>query len=213
MPMLRRSLPLALTITVHLLLLACFHLARHRAPQGAAAGPPRYMLTLVRPALPPPVKQEIKKPVVRTATRPQPLPPVSRATPPRAAPEAVQADAPVPDTLAVAPYLGDLAERARRGAGKIDRELRAGKPAPLSADSRQARFERIMASAYIDKSNTLTVDRYESGDGVIIERLTRGGKSSCHMSGTVNFVPGILRDSSKPKTVTCPPSGEGWTRQ
>jgi hypothetical protein len=211
MPMLRRSLPLALTITVHLLLLACFYLARPQAPQGAAAGPPRYMLTLVRPTPAPPAKHEIKKPVVRTATRP--LPPVSRATPPRAAPEAVQADTSAPDTLAAAPYLGNLVERARSGAGKIDRELRAGQPAPLSADSRQARFERIMASAYIDKSNTLTVDRYESGDGVIIERLTRGGKSSCYMSGTVNFVPGILRDSSKPKTVTCPSAGEGWTRQ
>jgi hypothetical protein len=210
MPMLRRSLPLALTITVHLLLLACFYLARPQAPQGAAAGPQRYMLTLVRPTLPPPVKQEIRKPVVRTAT--QPRPPVALATPPRAAPEAVQADAPVPDALAAAPVAGDLVERARRAAGTIDRELRAGKPVPLSADSRQARFERIMASAYIDKSNTLTVDRYESGDGVIVERLTRGGKSSCYMSGTVNFVPGILRDSSKPKTVSCPPAGEGWTR-
>ncbi len=74
----RRSLPLALTITVHLLLLACFYLARPQAPQGAAAAPQRYMLTLVRPTLPPPVKQEIKKPVVRTTTRPQPLPPVPR---------------------------------------------------------------------------------------------------------------------------------------
>ncbi len=69
-----------------------------------------------------------------------------------------------------------------------------------------------MASAYIDKSNTLTVDRYESGEGVIIERLPRGGKSSCYMSGTVNFVPGILSDSSTPKTLTCPPAGEGWAR-
>ena len=214
--MLRRSLPLALTIAVHLLLLACFYLVRPAAPPFAAATQ-RTMLMLIVPKLPPPVKQKIKQTVVRTPSRPQP--PVAARTP-RAAPDAspvpvavpVQPEAPVPDALAGAPVAGDLAERARRSAGTIDRELRAGKPVALSADSRQARFEQMMASAYVDKSNTLTVDRYGSGDGVIIERLTRGGKSSCYMSGTVNFVPGILRDSSKPKTVTCPPAGAGWTR-
>ncbi|MFC0136227.1 hypothetical protein CR105_02700 [Massilia eurypsychrophila] len=215
----RRSLPLALTIAVHVLLLACFYLARPAVPQLAGAGPQRSMLMLVLPKLLPVVKQEITKPVVRATARPQA--PVARALPPRPAPDAPQApvpvavepDAPLPDAFAAAPVAGDLAERARRAAGKIDRQLRAGKPVALSADARQARFERIMASAYIDKSNTLTVDRYESGDGVIIERLTRGGKSSCYMSGTINFVPGILRDSSKPKGVSCPPAEAGWTRK
>ncbi len=217
--MLRRSLPLALTIAVHLLLLACFYLARPSTPQLAAAGPQRTMLTLIRPKPAPPVRREVKQPVVPATARPQA--PVARPLPARPAPDAaqaavpvaVEAETPAPDTLAGAPVAGDLAERARRDAGRIDRELRAGKPVALSADSRQARFEQMMASAYIDKSNTLTVDRYQSGDGVTIERLTRGGKSSCYMSGTVNFVPGILRDSSKPKGVSCPPAGAGWTRQ
>ncbi|MET0857681.1 MAG: hypothetical protein ABWY27_13080, partial [Telluria sp.] len=63
--MLRRSLPLALTIALHLLLLACFYLARPAAPRLAAAGPQLTMLTLVLPKLPPPVRQEVGKPDVR----------------------------------------------------------------------------------------------------------------------------------------------------
>ena len=70
-----------------------------------------------------------------------------------------------------------------------------------------------MEAAFIDRSKTMRVDRYESGDGVIIERITRGGGSKCYMSGTVNFVPGILHDSSKPQVVSCPPAGGGWTRK
>lgn len=98
--------------------------------------------------------------------------------------------------------------------GKIDLELRGGKPVAvgLSPDSPRARFESLMASAFIDRSNTMTLDRYQSGDGVVIERVTRGGKSTCYMSGTVNFRPGILSDGSRPKTVSCP-RGDGWTRQ
>lgn len=208
----RRSLPLALTISVHLLLLAGLYLAQREPPPAKSTTPQRYMLALVRPSVPPPAPQQIKKPAVRIATRPQAPVRVARAAPMVEEAQA-KADAPVPDPLAAAPVAGDLVERAKRDVGKIDRELRAGRPVALSADSPHARFERIMASAYIDRSNTMTVDRYQSGDGVLIERVTRRGKTSCYMSGTVNFVPGILKNSGKPQSVTCPPAGDGWARQ
>ncbi|HEX9171883.1 MAG TPA: hypothetical protein VF861_04410 [Telluria sp.] len=213
MPMLRRSLPLALTIAVHLLLLACLYLARRAPPPAASTGPRLTMLALIRPAVPPTVQPRTQIPEVRSAVRPQAPARVAHPAPIVVAQTPAQADAPAADALAPPPVAGDLMERAKRDAGKIDRELRAGKPVTLSTDSPRARFERIMASAYIDSSNTMTVDRYQSGDGVTIERVTRRGKSSCYMSGTVNFVPGILKDSSKPQTVSCPPSGDGWTRR
>ena len=108
-----------------------------------------------------------------------------------------------------------MLERARRDVGKIDRELRGGAtPVPLvGPDTPQARFEKALAGAWIDRSNTMVVDHYKSADGVIIERITRGGGSKCYMSGVVNFVPGILHDSSKPQGVSCPPPGSGWSRK
>ncbi len=208
MPTLRRGLPLALTIAVHLLIAALL-LAR-RPPPPVPAGPHSYLLMLVRPAVPPPVRAQAAPSKERGASRARP--------PARPAPTALRTPAP-PQASAVdqptaAPFVGSLLERARRDVGKIDLELRGGKPVAvgLAADSPRARFESLMASAFIDRSNTMTVDRYQSGDGVVIERVARRGKSTCYMSGTVNFRPGILSDSSVPKTVSCP-KGEGWTRQ
>lgn len=209
--MLRRCLPLALTITVHLLLLACLYLARRQPAPSASAGPQLTMLALIRPTVPPSVEPKKEIPKVRTAVRPQATVRVARPAPiVEQAP--LQADAPVAEALAAAPVTGDLMERAKRTAGIIDREMREGKPVALSANSPRARFERLMAEAIIDRSSTMTVDRYQSGDGVTIERATRRGKARCYMSGTVNFVPGMLKDSSKPQPVTCPPPGDGWTR-
>jgi hypothetical protein len=210
MPNLRRSLPLALTIAVHLLLLTCFYCARRAPLPPASPTPVTMLLALIRPSPPPPVRQPDKPQETSIATRPHAP---ARAAPAQVVPATTaREDAPA-EAPSQAPVAGDLVERAKRDAGKIDRELRAGKLVALSADSPRARFERMMASAYIDRSNTLTVDRYESGDGVIIERLTQRGKATCYMSGTVNFVPGILKDSSKPRTVNCPPERDGWTRQ
>jgi hypothetical protein len=119
--------------------------------------------------------------------------------------------APAPPAISA----GELLERARRDVGKIDRELRGGTPpvAAVRPDTAQARFERAMAGAWKDRSQTMVVDRYMSADGVVVERVSRGGDARCHMSGTVNFVPGILHDGSRPQTVSCPPAGSGWTRK
>jgi hypothetical protein len=110
-------------------------------------------------------------------------------------------------------------EQAKRDAVEADRALRASAPpekpkAPaISGDSASERFEKAADAAFIDRSNTRIVDQYRSADGVIIERITYGGKSYCVTSSTVNYVPGILHDSSKAREVTCPPANAGWVRK
>ena len=110
-------------------------------------------------------------------------------------------------------------EQAKREAVAADRAIRAAEPpakpkAPaLSGDSASERFEKAAGAAFIDRSNTRIVDHYRSADGVVIERITYGGKSYCVTSSTVNYVPGILHDSSKAREVTCPPANAGWVRK
>jgi hypothetical protein len=208
MRVMRRSLPLALTIAVHLLLLACLYLARRDVPP-APAGRQREMLVLLQPRIRPALPEPAVQPHAPRAARARPSPRLPAAIVEAPAPPPEAAPAP-PATPAVA---GDLFERARRASGKIDRELRAGAPTRLSADSPGTRFERAMAAAWIDRSHTLVMDRYVSPDGVAITRLSNGSGAKCYMSGTVNFVPGILHDSARPREVSCPPAGSGWTRQ
>ena len=212
MPILRRGLPMALTIAVHLLLAVCWYLARRDLPPAVQGTPQRFLVMLNARPVPP-------------ADPPQAAPVARRATPARAPrrtvlsePAAIETianpmDAPAETPAAPAPGGADTLASAKRDAGKIDRALRGGVTPPLSADSPRARFEAAMASAWIDRSNTMVVDRYTSPDGVVIERVTRRGHRACYMSGTVNFVPGILHDSSKPQSVNCPPAGGGWTRK
>jgi hypothetical protein len=113
-------------------------------------------------------------------------------------------------------------EQAKRDAVAADRAIRAAEPPPkpekpktpaLSGDSASERFEKAADAAFIDRSNTRTIDHYRSADGVIIERITYGGKSYCVTSSTVNYIPGILHDSSKAREVTCPPPNAGWVRK
>jgi hypothetical protein len=205
----RRGLPLALTVAVHLLLLACLYLAR-RAPVDAPARSQQEVLVLLPPTSRPAI---VAKPAVpaRAAPvalkRPSPRPPAAVAEAPSSEPEAA--------APAAQPAPGGLFERALRASGKVDRELRAG-AAPLTAPlagSPSAHLERAMAAAWIDRSNTLVMDRYMASDGVAITRLSNGSGAKCYMSGTVNFVPGILHDSARPREVPCPPSDSGWTRR
>ena len=113
-------------------------------------------------------------------------------------------------------------EKAKRDAVQADRDWRAAQPKPLpvpkkdpsfSGDTPEQRFERAADGAYIDRSNTRIVDQYRSADGVVIERITYGGKVYCVTSSTVNYVPGILHDESKAREVTCPPPNAGWVRK
>ncbi|MDL2353864.1 MAG: hypothetical protein QFF03_01270 [Pseudomonadota bacterium] len=112
-------------------------------------------------------------------------------------------------------------EQAKREAVEADRAIRATAPPAARQDpalsaaaaSASARFDKAAEGAYIDRSNTRVIDQYRSADGVIIERITYGGKSYCVTSSTVNYVPGILHDSSKAREVTCPPANAGWVRK
>jgi hypothetical protein len=113
-------------------------------------------------------------------------------------------------------------EQAKREAVDADRALRAQAPPEpkkkepaLSAAGESAtdRFDKAADAAFIGRSNTRVIDHYKSADGVVIERITYGGKSYCVTSSTVNYIPGILHDSSKAREVTCPPADAGWVRQ
>ncbi len=118
-------------------------------------------------------------------------------------------------------------EQAKRAAVEADRDIRAAepqqpekeqKPAPKTpalsgGETASQRFDKAAEGAFIDRSNTRIIDQYRSADGVVIERITYGGKSYCVTSSTVNYVPGILHDSSKAREVTCPPANAGWVRK
>jgi hypothetical protein len=114
-------------------------------------------------------------------------------------------------------------EQAKRAAVEADRDIRAAEPqaqqqAPKTpalsgGEAASQRFDKAAEGAFIDRSNTRVIDQYRSADGVVIERVTYGGKSYCVTSSTVNYIPGILHDSSKAREVTCPPANAGWVRK
>ncbi|MES2758138.1 MAG: hypothetical protein V4693_12260 [Pseudomonadota bacterium] len=115
-------------------------------------------------------------------------------------------------------------EQAKRAAVEADKDIRAAEPKPApepaqkppalsGGESVSERFDKAAEGAFVDRSNTRTIDHYRSADGVVIERVTYGGKSYCVTSSTVNYVPGILHDSSKAREVTCPPANAGWVRK
>lgn len=210
-PVNRRWAALLLTLAAHLLL-ALLYLAQRGAAPAAPSGPQRVFVALItRPAAhpaPPPrdaAPRRIRRPHRSSA-------PAARAQPEDASPRpAVEAAFPAPPPASA----DEILVRARRDLGRIDRQLRGAAPLPplLRPDTPQARFEAALAGAWIDRSTSMTIDHYRSPDGVIIERINRGGGSACYMSGVVNFVPGILHDSSRPRAVSCPPPGSGWSRK
>jgi hypothetical protein len=111
-------------------------------------------------------------------------------------------------------------EQAKREAVEADRAMRAQvppepkkEPALSAGESARERFDKAADAAFIGRSNTRVIDHYRSSDGVVIERISYGGKSYCVTSSTVNYIPGILHDSSKAREVTCPPADAGWVRQ
>ena len=83
---------------------------------------------------------------------------------------------------------GFAASLARQQAGRIDRELRKGKPGvPTEADTPAARFQRGVESAHIDRSLTLQSDTYTSPDGVVIYRFRQGNRYRCRRAGGVGM--------------------------
>lgn len=83
---------------------------------------------------------------------------------------------------------GFMAGLARHQAGRIDRELRTGKPGvPAEADTPMARIQRGLESAHIDRSLTLQSDTYTSPDGVVIYRFRQGNRFRCRRAGGVGM--------------------------
>ena len=83
---------------------------------------------------------------------------------------------------------GFMAGLAKQQAGRIDRELRKGKPGvPTEADTPMARFQRGLESAHIDRSLTLQSDTYTSPDGVVIYRFRQGNRFRCRRAGGVGM--------------------------
>jgi hypothetical protein len=206
----------SLALALHVLFaLVCFHSRKlERAAASAPAG--TTLLVQLRLQAPAPRPARLAAPAGKPAR--VPLPQATTAAPPSrqapAGPESIAPDAaPVP--LAQGQDSGALAAQLRRDIGKIDRELRDGKPGvPLiRPDSPQLRLERALAGAYRGGPRGFTVDTYTSADGVIITRKTTSSGVACYMSGTVNFIPGILRSSEAPQRVNCPADAREWRRQ
>jgi hypothetical protein len=177
----------------------------------------------------------------RTDTTPLP-PPAAPATPaPPPAQSTPDAPAPAPDAIDTAtpanpaadvraaiqaqagqaPGPGGLVSSlAKRQAGRVDRELRKGKPGVLAeADTPSGRFQRRVESAYIDRTLTLQSDTYTSPDGVVIYRFRQGNRYRCRRSGGVGmplrgFPDGAsanLPGASSAAETDCP-KGVTWNR-
>jgi hypothetical protein len=115
---------------------------------------------------------------------------------------------------------GFAAGLAQHQAGRIDHELRKGKPGvPDEADTPWARFRRGLESAHIDRSLTLQSDTYTSPDGVVIYRFRRGNSVRCRRAGGVGMplagMPGggsVTMPSAGSAAETDCPKGVTWNR-
>ena len=115
---------------------------------------------------------------------------------------------------------GFVAGLAQQQAGRIDRELRKGKPGvPTEADTPSARFRRGVESAFIDRTLTWQSDTYTSPDGVVIYRFRQGNRVRCRRAGGVGMplqgMPGtgsITMASAGAAGDTACPKGVVWNQ-
>jgi len=193
----------------------------------------------------PPAKASARRGIgQRTDTTPLPAPaaPATPALPSApSAQSAPDAPAPAPDAIDTAtpanpaadvraaiqaqagqaPGPGGLVSSlAKRQAGRVDRELRKGKPGvPAEADTPSGRFQRGVESAYSDRTLTWQSDTYTSPDGVVIYRFRQGNRYRCRRSGGVGmplrgFSDGAsasLPGASSAAEMDCP-KGVTWNR-
>jgi hypothetical protein len=198
---------LLLTVVLHGLMLFGWYMAvRGKAASGpqSAVGPAMVMLlnaplvVAEKPAQQRRVRRAHRTP--QAATRRSPLSSPAEIVPTQPAPVEV-------DELERRQASTDMSiiARAKRDVGKIDRELRGGKsgvPAQRP-DTPIARFEALMASAFIDRSTAMSIHTYRSADGVAYTRLTRRGAAVCYMGG----------GGTRAVEVNCPPADSGWLKQ
>lgn len=118
------------------------------------------------------------------------------------------------DSPAPAPADGGFtASLGRRQAGRIDRELRAGKAGvPTEADTPWARFQRGLEAAHVERSMSAHLDSYTSPDGVVIYRRRVGSRTQCYQTGSVGLGVAGTRTGGNAGNVQCP-SGVTWKRE
>ncbi len=231
------SLPLALVLVLHLILVLLWASSGHpEAEQGAEQR--HFTLTWIPLLVPqksaPPAPLRRAQEPVATAVRPR------AATRPGATQVASTAEAETPPVVTEVPQgstapeasapsavdANQMMDIAKRQAGLIDREMRGGKPAPLAPDTDLpiARFRAHLDSAFIDRSRTMVTESQTQADGVIVYRFRRGGKVWCRQSGGSG--PGMMDYSAGAKlagagsrggsgaagTIACPSGESGWSR-
>jgi hypothetical protein len=83
---------------------------------------------------------------------------------------------------------GLAASIAQHQAGRVDRELRKGKPGvPTEADTPWARFQRGLDAAHVDRTMTVQSDTYTAPDGVVTYRFRHGNRVRCRRAGSVGI--------------------------
>lgn len=218
-PATRRRGVLAVTCAAHLLVLLLW-MQHKRIPLPPA--PARVVTILLQPDR----ARALRTPAPPRA--PVPAPVVPPLHPPAAALPAVPAPMPAPDTPATSPAPADAPEPsapastsppggftyslAARQAGRIDRELRNGKPGvPTAADTASARFQRGLESAHVDRSMTIQTDTYTSPDGIVMYRYRTANGVRCRRAGGVGMLLQGMPDAPAAMNVDCP-KGVEWNR-
>jgi len=194
----RPGWPLLATLGVHLLLAWSWRIAHAPAPAPVPDSRSERLIELLALPAPTPALPRVRPAPPERASaaprRPAPAParvPARDGEPPVA--PAAQAPAapadPFGDTVQPAPTSaqpGDLLGAARREAGRIDRELRQGKPGiPDAPDTAWARFQGTLEGAHKERGLGVTSQTYTAPDGQVIYRFMRGGKFRCRAGGGV----------------------------
>lgn len=208
----RNRAALALIVGLHVLAL----LAWMRQRPAPLPDVPHVVTILLRPSLPrarprpavpaepgyPRPRRRSLPPVVDffatpPAAPPPPSAPTAQPAAPAAAPSAPQAarleDAHAP--ISVEDAIREQREAgggfglalSKRQAGRIDRELRAGKSGvPDQPDTPMGRLGRGLEAAHIERSLSVHEDSYTLPDGTVYYRKRIGNASFCRRSGSVS---------------------------
>jgi len=141
------------------------------------------------PPVVPPVVPSAPSSSFPSSSESSPAAPAAAAQAPSADATDARAPASGANTPAAAASTGSgfTAGLGRRQAGRIDRELRAGKSGvPTQADTPWARFERGLEAAHVESSMSAHLDSYTAPDGVVIYRRRVGGRIVCYRTGSVS---------------------------
>jgi hypothetical protein len=130
------------------------------------------------------------RPEPRADTAPATAPPAPAAAAPNPAPNPIDtAQAVARAAAGTSSTQGGLAASiAQHQAGRVDRELRKGKPGvPTEADTPWGRFQRGLDSAHVDRTMTVQSDTYTAPDGVVTYRFRHGNRVRCRRAGSVGI--------------------------